>query len=88
MGFQQYLGFSFFGTTLIKYIAEYKNDSKERTSILLSSSIFVFIFIGIIIVLIGNLIAFGVYFNNIKIMPKNNRVEFIAIFSVLGVSFL
>ena len=85
-GFSSTLDFGF-GTTLIKYIAEYKNDSKERTSILLSSSIFVFIFIGIIIVLIGNLIAFGVYFNNIKIMPKNNRVEFIAIFSVLGVSF-
>lgn len=85
-GFSSSLDFGF-GTTLIKYIAEYKNDNKERISILLSSSIFVFIFIGIIIVIIGNLIAFGIYFDNTNIIPENVRDEFITIFSILGISF-
>ena len=59
----------------------------KKISILLSSSIFVFIFIGIIILIIGNLIAFGIYFDNTKIIPKNVRDEFITIFSILGISF-
>ena len=85
-GFSSSLDFGF-GTTLVKYIAEYRKNNDEKISVLLSSSIFVFIILGIGIIIIGNIIAFLFYFSNVKIITSNVKNEFQLIFLILTISF-
>ena len=85
-GFGSTLDFGF-GTTIIKYVSEYKKDDIERISILLSSSIFLFVLLGVLIFALGNLLAFNVYFSNSSIILPELKKQFIQIFLILGLSF-
>ena len=85
-GFSSSLDFGF-GTTLVKYIAEYRKNNNEKISVLLSSSIFVFVILGIVIMIVGNIIAFLFYFNNSRIISSNIKNEFELIFFILTTSF-
>jgi len=85
-GFGSSLDFGF-GTSIVKFVAEYRKVNSENISTLLTSSLFVFIILGGILFLIGNLIALEIYFNNFKIIPEKFRHEFITVFIILGVNF-
>ena len=85
-GFGSTLDFGF-GTTIIKYVSEYKKDNIERISILLSSSIFLFVLLGVLIFVLGNLLAFNLYFSNTNIILPELKNQFIQIFLILGLSF-
>jgi len=75
------------GTTIVKFIAEYKSRNEEKISVLISSSMLVFIVMGLLIFLFGNSIATLMYFNNEKLIPHNLVNKFISIFIILGIAF-
>ena len=85
-GFSTSLDFGF-GTSIVKFVAEYKRINSESISTLLTSSLFVFVILGVILVLIGNFVAIQIYFNNNIIIPKQLRSEFINVFIILGINF-
>lgn len=86
-GFGSTLDFGF-GTTIVKYVAAYKKDETEKISILLSSSIFIFVFLGIFIFFVGNIVSFILYFNNPNIIPTELKIQFSNISWILGLSFV
>ena len=85
-GFSSSLDFGF-GTSIVKFVAEYRKVNSENISTLLTSSLLVFVVLGSILFLIGNLVALEIYFNNFKIIPEKFRNEFITVFIILGVNF-
>jgi O-antigen/teichoic acid export membrane protein len=85
-GFSTSLDFGF-GTSIVKFVAEYKKINNDSISTLLTSSLLVFVILGVLLVLIGNLVAIQIYFNNQIIIPKQLRSEFINIFMLLGINF-
>ena len=85
-GFSSSLDFGF-GTSIVKFVAEYRKANSENISTLLTSSLLVFVVLGSILFLIGNLVALEIYFNNFKIIPEKFRNEFITVFIILGVNF-
>jgi O-antigen/teichoic acid export membrane protein len=85
-GFSSTLDFGF-GMTIVKYVAEYRKNNEQRISTLLSSSILVFLILGIVILILGFVIAFLLYFENPNIIAANFKSDFILIFLILGISF-
>ncbi len=85
-------GFSFvldfgFGTAVVKYVAQYSVIEKEKINKLLSSSFFVFLFIGLSIFIIGNLAAYIFYLSNKNLVPANLVKPFTITSVILGISF-
>lgn len=77
-----------FGTSIIKYVAEYnKKNSSERISVLLASSLIIFSVLGVLIILVGNIFAFQFYFSNEKIIAYQFKQEFIVVFVILSINF-
>lgn len=76
-----------FGTSVLKYVAEYKDDKKEINKIL-SSSLVVFVLIGFVIFLVGNLCAYVIYVNDLNIVPIKMKGVFALVSFLLGVSFV
>jgi O-antigen/teichoic acid export membrane protein len=85
-GFSTSLDFGF-GTSIVKFVAEYKKINNDSISTLLTSSLLVFVILGVLLVLLGNLVAFQIYFHNQIIIPKQLRSEFINVFILLGINF-
>jgi O-antigen/teichoic acid export membrane protein len=76
-----------FGLAIVKYIAQYKDD-KEKVDKILSSVFFVFLFLGSVIFILGVLIAYMFYFNNIKLISTRFRDISESVFFILGLAFL
>lgn len=86
-GFGAALDFGF-GTSLVKYIAEYDKYEKENTNKLLSTSFFIFVVAGAILFFIGNAAAELFYFSNKNIIHLEEVLLFKKVFIVLGVGFI
>ncbi len=78
------LGFS---TALVKYVAETKNKKSEYINILISTSFFSFISIGVLLLVSGNLIFFPILVSNLSIIPKEYNNLSHVLFLLLGFSF-
>lgn len=76
-----------FGTSIIKYVAEYKNDV-EKVNKILSSSFIVFIAIGFIMFFAGNIGVYLIYLTNENIINNQSFLSFFTISIILGFSFL
>lgn len=77
-----------FGTAIIKYVAEAKNNNDEKRLISLISTGFVtYCLLGVIIFIFGNIISWFVYFNNSNIVPAKFYSTARIIFAILGVNF-
>ena len=84
-GFGAILDFGF-NTAIVKYVAEFRNETKKINK-LLSSSLFVFLITGLAILIIGSIIGYLAYLNNQKIIPKESQIFYIIVFVILGLSF-
>lgn len=85
-GFGSTIDFGF-GTAVIKYVAEFRED-KEKINIILSSSFCVFIVLGLVIFALGNLLGTIIYLTDESIVPSELKQLFINVFLILGISFL
>ncbi|GMU97237.1 oligosaccharide flippase family protein [Ignavibacterium album] len=75
------------GTSIIKYVAEYRKNYVDRIPIFLASSIVVFVIMGIIIIILGNIFAYLFYFSNLKIIPNQLNKEFSIVLLILSANF-
>ena len=85
-GFGSVLDFGF-GTAILKYVAQYKED-KEKINKILSSSFFVYIIIGALIFIISNFLAYFIYINDESIVQVSDKNFFLWVSFILGLSFL
>lgn len=85
-GFSTTIDFGF-GTAIVKYVAQYK-EQKEVLNKILSSIFYVFLFFGFILFTFCITIADFFYFNNISIVSSNYIEVFKYVFFILGISFL
>lgn len=78
-----------FGTAIIKYVAEARieNDTKKANS-LISTGFVIFCAIGIMLFMLGTVIAFAAYFSNTNIVPSRYYSSAKAVFFILGFNFL
>ena len=76
-----------FGKSIVKYVSEYKEKDETKINIILSSSFFLFILLGIGILIIILSIAFTTYFGTSALIPENHDTNFWLICFVLGISF-
>lgn len=86
-GFGAALDFGF-GTSLVKYVAEYNKFEKENINKLLSTSFFIFIAAGAVLFILGNAAAELFYFSDKNIIQPEELLLFKKAFSVLGVGFI
>ncbi len=84
-GFSSALDFGF-ATSVIKFVAEYKNDENKVNKII-SSSAFIFLALGLLIFLAGFLIGYFVYFLNEEIIAPSQKLYFLKVFLFLGIAF-
>ncbi len=77
-----------FGTALIRYIAE-AVDRKDNYSVnrIVSTGFFIFILLGIILFLLGNIMGVIIYFKNYNIISGNIKSQAKLVFVFLGISF-
>lgn len=77
-----------FGFSIIRYVALAKeeNDNYKLSSII-SNSIFVFVLLGILILIIGLLLGYFIYFTNSKLVPIKNYSTAIIVFILLSTNF-
>lgn len=85
-GFSSTLDFGF-GTAIVKYVAQYR-DEPETLNRIASTIFFVFVFFGLLLLILGNIAAFLFYFINRNIIPANQVREFKLAFFILGAAFL
>ncbi len=76
-----------FGTTLLKYVAEYHNHNKSKMNVLLSTSYVMFLVNGLFILLLGMVLGYIFYLSNDKIIPSNSVDKFWKVFLILGGAF-
>jgi O-antigen/teichoic acid export membrane protein len=84
-GFGTALDFGF-GTAIIKNVAEFKNDY-SKTNRILSSSLFIFLITGAMILSVGFIVGKYIFFTNERIIPQESQKLFLINFFILGVSF-
>jgi O-antigen/teichoic acid export membrane protein len=84
-GFSTSLDFGF-GTSILKFVAEFSDDH-NKVSKILSSSFVAFMAIGLILFVAGNVFSFVIYVNDTKIVHSNNKKMFSVIAVLLGISF-
>ncbi len=85
-GFSNVLDFGM-GTAILRFVARLKDQDEKQVNILLSSTFFVFIILGILIFLVMYLIAEFVYFGNKNIVPQIFQNPMKISFLFLGVGF-
>ncbi|MFA7420485.1 MAG: oligosaccharide flippase family protein [Melioribacteraceae bacterium] len=76
-----------FGTSIIKYVAENQSDVK-KVEIILSSVFYIYILMGLVLLVLGYTIGFIYYLNNPSLISGNNRYMYYPTFFILGISFL
>ncbi|MBK7105836.1 MAG: oligosaccharide flippase family protein [Ignavibacteriae bacterium] len=76
-----------FGTAIIKFTAQLKSDERKLNG-LLSSSFYLFLTLGIILLVLINLIGHIFIISEVVRSVGNNNSELINIFTLLGFSFL
>ena len=84
-GFGSTLDFGF-GTAIVKYVAEFKED-RIKISKLLSSSFFVFLVNGFAILILGEVAGFLIYFGSGEIIQPASKSLYTIVFIILGLSF-
>ncbi len=77
-----------FGLTVVKYVADYNKHKKEKINELISTIFFVFIFSGIIVFFILNVVGVLLYFNTDNYISNYNHRLFRTVYVLLGISFL
>lgn len=77
-----------FGIAIVKYVAEAnKNGDTKRINVIYSTGLLLFLSIGILIVLAGNVIAELIFYRNINIVPLELKSIMQLVFFILGISF-
>lgn len=77
-----------FGTTIVKFVAEAKSlGDYPKVNKLISLGFIIFLFVGVVMLVGGNLISSFVYFNNPKIVPQIFQKDGKLIFLLLGINF-
>ncbi len=84
-GFSSTLDFGF-ATSIVKFVAEHKED-EVKVSKILSSSILVFICLGFLIFSAGFVIGYLLYISNDEIIQLGQKSFFINVFLLLGIAF-
>ncbi len=84
-GFGAIIDFGF-NTTIVKYVAEFKNEF-GKVNRLLSTSFYVFVANGLLILVLGSTVGYFAYFRNTAIISEESHAFYLRIFAILGLSF-
>lgn len=76
-----------YGTALIKFIAQYKDDEEEKIKKIMGSAFVIFLVLGVIIFLVMIFVAQNLYLNDEKLIRAELRDESSIYFLILGVGF-
>lgn len=85
-GFGAALDFGF-ATAMVKYVAEYNKTKQKLLTQLVSSGFFVFIILGTMILIIGFVLNYILYFANADIIPKASHPVFYKVLFFLALAF-
>lgn len=77
-----------FGTSVVKYVAEFIEHDTKRLNKFLTSSLIVFSIIGFVIFIGGNIAIYFIYFSSNKLIPTEFFEEARRISFILGLSFI
>lgn len=76
------------GTTVVKFIAQYKSEKQEKINSFISTSFGVFIIVGLLLVLIGYFAAEVLYFSNSNVIPPERKSYFVLAFKFYSIAFI
>ncbi len=85
-GFSNVLDFGM-GTAILRFVARLKDRDENRINVLLSSTFFVFIILGVLIFLLMYIIAESFYFGNSNVVPQSFQKTIKISFLLLGIGF-
>jgi len=76
------------GTTVVRYVAKYRDDDINVLNKILSTSFVISISIGLALILFGYLASYLLYFTNTKVIAADRVNDFISAFLLFGPAFL